>query len=262
MTSGYLRCMTSTVGLITTIVDEHVNVMAAEWSYFVAREPLHLAVGISDQNWSHSRVREAGEFAVTLCADSQAAVAAFAGTFSGLDVDKISSADLELSGPDVLRTPHVRGGVLNAECVVREVVDLPGYALVIGEAAWSQVDEDAVPNPLVKHGTMHGLGPVVADRRVVVAAGFPDPAAPVLRVAATSYQASPDAPWRVSVSGAATGTRLAEQSLAESGAALMVDVELPHGASGEPLSVEVARAGCRPGRARATENLVGTVSRP
>lgn len=260
MTTGYLGYLTSTVGLITTIVDERVNVMAAEWSYFVAREPLHIAVGISDQNWSHTRIQVAGEFAVTLCTDSQAAIASFAGSFSGLEVDKTSSADLELAGPAVLHTPHVRGGVLNAECAVRELVELPGYVLAIGEAVWTQVDPAASRNPLIKHGTMHRLGPVVADRRVVVAAGFPDPAEPVLRIAASAYQAPPDAPWLISVTGTTTGECYVDQSLAESGGLLMVDVDVPAEAGKEPLAVQVSRAGCRPGRAGTTMGVVSTVS--
>ena len=260
MTTGYLQYLTSTVGLVTAMVDERVNVMAAEWSYFVAREPLHIAVGVSDQNWSHTLIREADEFAITLCADSQAAIASFVGSFSGLEVDKTSSADLELAGPNLLHTPHVRGGVLNAECAVREVVDLPGYALVIGEAIWTQVDDEALPNPLVKHGTMHRLGPAVTDRRVVVAAGFPDPVTPVLRIAAIAHHAPPDAPWQISVSDTTTGVRHVDESLAESGGALMVDVELPAEASKDPLTVQVSRAGFRPGRAYTAVGAVSAVS--
>jgi flavin reductase (DIM6/NTAB) family NADH-FMN oxidoreductase RutF len=260
VTTGYLRYLTSTVGLITTVADKRVNVMAAEWSYFVAREPLHIAVGISDQNWSNSQIRKAGEFAVTLCTDSQVALAAFAGSLSGLDVDKTSSADLELAEPTVLSTPHVRGGVLNAECVVREVVELPGYALVIGEAVWTHADEDAAAHPLVKHGTMHELGPTVTDHRVTVAAGFPNPAVPVLRVAATTYQAPPDAPWQISVFGTTTGVQHADLSLAESGGLLMVDVDLPPAAGRESLTVEVSRAECRAGRAHPTAEVLAAVS--
>lgn len=258
VTAGYLRYLTTTVGLVSTIVDKRVNVMAAEWSYFVAREPLHIAVSISEQNWSNGRIREAGEFAITLCDDSQAAVAAFAGSLSGLEVDKTSSADLELAGPTVLDAPHVRGGVLNAECVVRNVVELPGYTLVVGEAVWVQADDDATLHPLIKHGVLHSLGPVVLDDRTVVAAGFPDPTEPVLRVAATDYAAPPDTPWQISISGAATNACYVDLSCADDGGPLLVDVDLPANASDEPLTVQVSRAGRRPGFAHTTGNVVAT----
>jgi flavin reductase (DIM6/NTAB) family NADH-FMN oxidoreductase RutF len=258
--AGYLRYLTTTVGLVTTIVGKHVNVMAAEWSYFVAREPLHVAVSISEQNWSNSRIREAGEFAITLCDDTQAAVAAFAGSLSGLDVDKISSADLELAGPTVLTTPHVRGGVLNAECAVRDVVELPGYALVVGEALWVQTDDDAARHPLIKHGALHSLGPAVLDDRIVVAAGFPDPTEPVLRVAATAHGAPPDAPWRISISGVTTNANYVDLSCAEDGGPLLVDVDLPADAGNEPLAVQVSRAGREPGFAHPIADVVSTIS--
>lgn len=260
MTSGYLQYLTSTVGLVTTKIDDRVNVMAAEWSYFVAREPLHIAVSIAEQNWSHRRIQEAGEFAITLCEESQAAIAAFAGSLTGLDVDKTTSADLELVGPMVLDTPHVRGGALNAECVIREIVELPGYALVIGEAMWVEVDDDAATHPLVKHGAMHTLGPVVLDDRTIVAANFPDPGEPVLRVAATAYGAPLDAPWLISVSNASTGASYLDLSSGEDGILLMVDVQLPPEACREPLVVRVCRGNCVPGVANVGANVIAAVS--
>lgn len=262
VSAGYLRYLTSTVGLVTSIQGKQVNVMTAEWSYFVAREPLCIAVSVNAANWSNGRIRDAGEFGITLCDDSQAALASFTGTFSGLDVDKTSCADLELVPPAVLHTPHVRGGVLNAECAVRDIVELPGYTLVVGEAVWVRADDEASRRPLVKHGTLHALGPKLADDRTVVAAGFPDPAEPVLRVAATAYGAPPGTPWQLSVSSAATGASYADLSCPddEDGGPLLVDVDLPADADAEPLTVQVSRADCRPGFATAAARSVATLT--
>ncbi|WP_083921604.1 flavin reductase family protein [Actinopolyspora halophila] len=220
-----LSYLTSTVGLVCTKNADNMNVMSAEWTYFVARDPLHIAVGIADYNWTQSRAVESKEFSVTLCDISQTAVAVFAGSFSGQEIDKTSSDALELANPSVIDTPYVRGGVFNAECRVRQVVELPGYLLIIGEAVWSSANSVASARPLVKHGDIHELGPRISDRRVVTTAQL-SPDGSSVRVAATAYDAPHDAPWEVVVTDG-SGEIVLEEHLEPDGHVLLVDFTLP-----------------------------------
>lgn len=161
---------TSTVGLVTSRHGAGVNVMAAEWTYFVSKEPPQLAVCVHDDNLTQELILEHGEFGVTLCTADQAALADFVGAMSGRDIDKSSSELVELVPPAVITTPRVAGGVLSAECVVRHVVPLPSYRMIIGEVVHAEVDQDAARNPLVKHGAMYRIGEPVTRDAVVVAA--------------------------------------------------------------------------------------------
>lgn len=161
---------TSTVALVTSRRGDGVNVMAAEWTYFVAKEPPHIAVCVHDDNLTQELVLTSGEFGVTLCSADQAPIADFVGSVSGRDVDKTTSELVELVAPVETSTPCVAGGVLRAECAVRHVVELPSYRLVVGTVLHAEVDEDASRTPLVKHGAMYHLGePIVRDRIVAAA---------------------------------------------------------------------------------------------
>lgn len=161
---------TSTVGLVTSRHGAGVNVMAAEWTYFVAKEPPHVAIGVHDDNLTQELVLEHGEFGVTLCTADQAVLADFVGSMSGRDIDKTSSELVTLVPPVVTSTPRVAGGVLSAECVVREIVKLPNYRLIVGEVVYAEVDEAASADPLVKHGAMYRIGAPIVREAVAVAA--------------------------------------------------------------------------------------------
>ena len=246
----YLPYLTSTVGLITTPMGDGVNVMSAEWTYFVARQPLHIAVCIQDSNYTQELVQEAGEFSVTLCDTSLAALADFAGSFSGTSVDKCAANGFTMAGPHVTRTPHVAGGVLNAECVVRHTTRLPGYLLVIGEAVWAQVDDEAAERPLVKHGRMHALGEPVLARQVVASARR-SPDGTGIEVAATA-QGAPgrSGVWQVSARDQRSGRSWLLMEPEEIPGDLWAEIPVPDDfpTDGE-LAVVVERDGCAPGEA-------------
>lgn len=170
MTPDLSGVATTSVGLVTSLVSGALNVMSAEWTYLVAKDPLHVAVGLTDDAMSQAAVLETGEFGVTLCSDDQAGLAAFAGSFSVTEVDKTGSHDFTFVASQKISVPCVSGGLLRAECRVVHTVALPGYQLIIGEAlAWT-VDEDLLGRPLVKHGAMFGLGGKIAREKIIVGA--------------------------------------------------------------------------------------------
>lgn len=154
--------LTTTVGLVTALDGTDTNVMAAEWTYFVSREPLHVAVALSELTLTHRLVLREGEFGVTICSASQAAIAAFVGSFSGASVDKLASRDIPMVPSRQIAPDRVAGGLLSAECIVRHVVELPGYRLVVGEAVEVDLHPEQLGDPLVKHGSMYRLGERIA----------------------------------------------------------------------------------------------------
>ncbi len=238
--------LTCTVGLISARHGTRFDVMAAEWTSFVARDPLHIAVAVATSNLTHELLGKHGQFAVTLCDTSLAATADLCGTFSGRELDKAGSAAVPLSPPTVIDVPHVTGGVLNAECVVRHVVDLPGYGLFIGEAVWVQVDEERSRHPLVKHGRMHELGPELArGQQVCVAVRLVEPG--LLTVGAVVHAAPPgQGEWTLQVLDA-SGRVLLDETVAADGD-LLQDLRLEQGAPA-PARVRVGRTGCAAGDA-------------
>ncbi len=108
---------TSTVGLVVTRGSGCTNVMAAEWTYFVAREPPHIAVVINEKNWTAELVGLGDSFTVTLASSGQADLVDFVGGFSGRDVDKSTTSGLRFEPGSSVEVPWVAGGVAAFECV-------------------------------------------------------------------------------------------------------------------------------------------------
>ncbi|MET9236794.1 flavin reductase family protein [Streptomyces cellulosae] len=238
--------LTSTVGLVVTHHDDTVNVMSAEWSTFVNKQPLYAAVALGPRTASRRRLEAAGEFSVTLCAEEQAGLADFAGSFSVTDIDKTGSDLVRLGTPEATATPWVTGGVLAVECRLRETVALPSHTLCIGEVVAAHLPDEA-PRPLVKHGGMHTLGAPVRRTDVVAAAQLrPDG---TLRVAATGPAAEARAPWQVTLLPPdGPPVRLGAHPPTPHGD-LLADLPLPPAVPAHGLRVRVERGHATPGTA-------------
>jgi flavin reductase (DIM6/NTAB) family NADH-FMN oxidoreductase RutF len=231
---------TSTIGLITSMDGDRVNVMAAEWTYMVARRPPHFAIGCKVANHSTDLIRARGEFGLTLCDASMAGLAEFVGNFSGAEVDKTQASAIRMRDPVATATPTVLGGPLSAECRVVRVVDLPEYALIIGEALWLTVDDVANDDPLVKHGGMYRLGAEI--RSMAIHASLAECEHDHLRVCATAQGVDEEQPWSVTL---ASTSRLLHTEIA--GDCLDVCMQPPDDAApGDHLVV--ARPDCPPVR--------------
>jgi flavin reductase (DIM6/NTAB) family NADH-FMN oxidoreductase RutF len=241
------KSLTSTVGLIVTRNGGTHNVMAAEWTYFVAKSPPHVAVVLSTATLTQALVAPGEPFTVTLCSAEQAGAADFAGSFSGRDVDKSGSAALTLRPGRRVDVPWADGGVLAMECVGRRRVDFPGYHMVVGEVVQAHHPGEPRP-PLVKHDGMYALGEPLRRTAVVTAAHWEKPGA-LLRLAA-SGPADAGEPYRVALRGpGGIVLDLGAFGPDEYGDLLVdVPVEVP-GADGSPgqWTVVVARHGLTDG---------------
>ncbi|MDF3290470.1 flavin reductase family protein [Streptomyces silvisoli] len=242
------KTLTSAVGIISVRHGNRVNVMSAEWSYFVNKEPLYAAVVLSPKAVTRELLPDAGEFGLTLCSERQAELADFVGSFSVAQVDKTTSELVEFGTPRAITTPWVTGGVVALECVLRETVPFPVHTMFVGEVVACHLP-DAELRPLVKHGPMHTLGGPVR-RSAVVAAAAPLPNGAV-RIAATGPAADGPDVWRLSLllpDGAAVG--LGEHPSGEFGD-LLLDVPLPPGLPPRSAArIKVERQGAEPGYAR------------
>ena len=194
----------------------------------------------------------AGEFSLTLCAEDQAAVADFAGSFSVADIDKTGSELIRFGEPEATGTPWVRGGVVALECVLRETVRFPAHTLYAGEVVAAHLPAEAL-RPLVKHGAMHTLGTPVRRTEVVASARWLP--AGTLRIAATGPAGDGDGRWRVSLLTADGGTVSLGAHPPSPHGDFLRDLPLPAGLPVERLGgcrVRVERDGAEPGYAAVT----------
>ena len=253
MTGNLAKYFTTTVGLICTRLADDVNIMAAEWTYLVAKEPPHVAVVLSEKTLTGEVAPSAGEFCVTLCSARQAALADFVGSVSGREIDKTATELLSLRPSGVVSTPWAAGGLIALECRVQRVVPLPGYQMLIGEVLAAHADDTRIDQPLVKHQAMHALGGPLLDRTAVAAAELRGTGEPELRVAASGPLAAPGAPWRVTLVSDEEGPVPLGEARPNQAGDLLASFRLPEAARHWDLSrsrVCVEREGLDPGQAR------------
>lgn len=253
MSRNLARYLTSTVGLICTRHENDINIMAAEWTYLVSKEPPQAAVVISDKASTQATAINAGEFSVTLCSAAQAALADFLGSVSGRDIDKTTSDLVELCEPVAISTPWVGGGVAALECRITKVVELPGYQMLIGEVLATHADDDNPGDPLVKHGAMYTLGAPIDEPTIVAAAEFLPGRNPRVRVAAAGHPEDESVAWQVFLAdGQGTVLPLGAAAPTEYGD-LLASFRIPLTAAAWNLrtaEIIVRRDGLEPGRAR------------
>ena len=164
--------MTTTVALITSGGANDYNVMAAEWTYLVARRPPYLMVCVQDGNVSGDLIAEQLEFGATFLTDEQSVLADVAGHFSKSDITKLSALVFETVPGQKIGPPVIRGGLATFECCVERLIRLPGYRLFIARVLAAQTDPAAHAHPLVKHGGMYRMGAPINDSPLALAADF------------------------------------------------------------------------------------------
>ncbi len=227
--------------------------MAAEWTYLVSKEPPQAAVVISDSAFSQAAALAAGEFTVTLCSAGQAALADFVGSVSGRDIDKTTSDLVTLREPLTISTPWIDGGVAALECQLTQVVELPGYQMLIGEVMETHADEARFGKPLVKHGGMYSLGAKLSPGVIVAAAEFLVGQNQRIRVAAAGHSPDESAVWRVLLTDGLGRSVLLGTAVPTVHGDLLASFAIPESARTWNLSateILVERDGLEPGRAR------------
>ena len=138
----------TTVNLLTSCNREgKINIMACEWTMNVSFNPLKVMCVVGLDKLTHEYITETREFGVNMCADTQASISHFVGDVSGRDIDKLSEADIAaLVYPAThIKSPLIRGCVLNAECTVEDIFQLGEYTAFVGVSLATTVNDDVQP---------------------------------------------------------------------------------------------------------------------
>lgn len=146
------RKFVTNVGLITSNGPYGQNVMAAEWTHHISYAPSLMMVCIGNFKATFINIKESREFGINLAAIDQNAIASIAGNNSGKDVDKIKvlkELGVEFYKASSINTLMVKGAAMNAECKLKEFIDIGDHPLFIGEVVTISANEKAA---LLYHG--------------------------------------------------------------------------------------------------------------
>jgi flavin reductase (DIM6/NTAB) family NADH-FMN oxidoreductase RutF len=158
----------TTVALITSHDTERgSNVMACEWTINVCWQPLRIMAIIHQEDLTHEIVSASKEFGVNICSERQAALSNFAGNVSGHKYNKLDHPLFRdvIYPATHIKAPLIRGCLINAECVVEQIVELGEYTGFVGQALAANVDPDL--RPLLYHQSKYySFGDVIPKEKL------------------------------------------------------------------------------------------------
>lgn len=105
------------VVLITTGGDTP-DVMTCNRIASCSAEPPRLSISVRPVRYSHTLIKQTGEFVVNIPAPAQRALTDYVGVVTGREEDKIAIAGLELTPALKVKTPLLADCPVNIECIV------------------------------------------------------------------------------------------------------------------------------------------------
>ena len=150
--------------------DGKINVMTAAWTGTVCSDPPMLYVSVKKERFSHSILKETGEFYINLTTRPLTKAVDWCGVKSGRDVNKFREMGLHAEPAQLVKAPLIKESPLNIECKVVEVKRLGSHDMFIANVVAVDAEEDLIDKttgqfqlnhagPLAySHGKYYGLG--------------------------------------------------------------------------------------------------------
>lgn len=117
------------------------NIITIAWAGTINTKPPMLSVSIKKERFSHSIIKETGEFVVNLTTEKLLKQTDLCGVKSGRDVDKFTLTGLTQEPASVVKAPLIKESPVNIECVVKQVLELGSHDMFIAEVVNINVDE-------------------------------------------------------------------------------------------------------------------------
>lgn len=112
---------------------EKPNVMTADWVVPLSFNPEMLGVAIGHTRYTHSLIKECGEFVVAVPTIELLRDVWVAGTTSGAKEDKTAKLGLTLMESEKVKVPSIRECQANIECRVVNEVETGDHTFFVGE---------------------------------------------------------------------------------------------------------------------------------
>lgn len=145
------------------------NIITVAWVGTVCTNPPMVSISVRPERYSHSILKETGEFVINLTTKELVYATDYCGVKSGRDVDKFKEMHLTpLPGKEV-RAPMIAESPVNIECRVREIKELGSHDLFLADVAAVHAEERYMDKkhkfhlekaePIIySHGTYYGCG--------------------------------------------------------------------------------------------------------
>ena len=120
---------------------EKYNIITVSWTGTINSDPPMVSISVRKERYSHSIIREAGEFVINLTTRELAHATDWCGVRSGRDYNKFKETGLtpDLSG--TLHTPLIKESPVNIECKIKQTIELGSHDMFLAHVVAIHIDE-------------------------------------------------------------------------------------------------------------------------
>ena len=120
---------------------ETPNIITVAWAGTICSDPAMLSISVRKERFSHSIIKDTGEFVVNLTSKKLAYACDWCGVRSGRDYDKFKEMKLTPLASQKISAPGIEEAPVNIECKVKQVVELGTHDMFIAEVVSVSVDD-------------------------------------------------------------------------------------------------------------------------
>ncbi len=149
--------------------DEKPNIITIAWAGTICSDPVMASISVRKSRYSHSIIKETGEFVINLVTRDMAFACDWCGVKSGKDVDKFSEMKLHEYYSEFVKAPAIKESPVNIYCKVKQVLELGSHDMFVAQVVGVTVSEkymdengrfdlDATELIAYSHGSYFELG--------------------------------------------------------------------------------------------------------
>ncbi len=121
--------------------DEKPNIITVAWAGTICSTPAMVSISVRKERYSHSIIKETGEFVINLTTKDLVFATDYCGVRSGRDVDKFKEMKLTPEPSNMISAPGIKESPVNIECKVVDVRELGTHDMFIAEVVAVNVDD-------------------------------------------------------------------------------------------------------------------------
>lgn len=120
---------------------ETPNIITVAWAGNICSSPAMLSISVRKDRFSHSIIKDTGEFVVNLTSAELARATDWCGVRSGRDYDKFKEMRLTVQESQKVSAPGIAESPVNIECRVKQIIELGSHDMFIAEVLCVTVDD-------------------------------------------------------------------------------------------------------------------------
>jgi flavin reductase (DIM6/NTAB) family NADH-FMN oxidoreductase RutF len=128
------------------------NPITLGWTMLVSHDPPMMAIAVGKTRYSLEAIRAAKEFVISFPSTTMASDAAFHGTKSGRDADKLTTAKTKTQPATAIDCVLLTDAVANFECELKGEMEAGDHVIFVGEVVVSHMNKSPVVRRLYTLG--------------------------------------------------------------------------------------------------------------